>query len=411
MKKKSMQQIFVAKWLDDGIMLDLRGLDGIVVFVKSDNEKDKGNTSFLPQASYDGNLPSDQAEFHPIRTLGNVYCNSDPLTLRRSDETIIFPEYLFLEGPNNGGLGKGKSHGKVSIQTYSAQTPLKDADKQPKHVGISLNQAYDKGLEVSLGVDPNLKIGDDSYASTKLTPLTQTKDRPFEINSGWAGESGNITIHTGNATGTGGNVLLQGGAGGKAKWEKKEEVKIADPQVYENKPPAKGDLMVDKDDGKYKVWTGDKWEEVGAGESKPTKPTRAVIRDTKADGFFDLERFDEVVISGSQFQISDWNDLDRLMGKQSVEIVGCKFEYVETEDEEEEATYTPEALALAEEIKALMLKQADSMGQDALISGTWKTSKEASFKMSARGKRIFWSIVGLILLIAAATAGYLIYTN
>lgn len=78
----------------------------------------------------------------------------------------------------------------------------------------------------------------------------------------------------------------------------------------------------------------------------PTEPkpqgdgTRVEITNCKVDGFFDLDRFDSVVLQDTAFKVGTWEELDKLVGKKNVTMSGCTFaldEYEGKEVDEEEA--------------------------------------------------------------------------
>jgi len=101
-----------------------------------------------------------------------------------------------------------------------------------------------------------------------------------------------------------------------------------------------GDLRVTPEQV-MQIWDGKGWQEVGVGtfnddklnDDKLGKPkSRAVIQDSIVEGHFDLTHYDHVELVNSDFQVETWDELNRMLGKESVLLQGCNFTLVEFDD-------------------------------------------------------------------------------
>jgi len=68
-----------------------------------------------------------------------------------------------------------------------------------------------------------------------------------------------------------------------------------------------------------------------------------VIQECQIEGYFDLTEHDHVQIADSTLEFSSWEDLDRILGKQTNVFRNCKFKWAATEpaDGEEELKEPP----------------------------------------------------------------------
>ena len=259
----------------DGYIVDVRDKAGVVVFSNSEDSRDTGCTCFHIYHSYDKNLGG--AVFHQPKNKPYLFANSDPYVIQRCANSI-FPTFIKLSGPYRSGT-------RVDQKAYPS-------------LGFRI---YD-----TTEGDPNGHLLRPNHitAPGKL----QDASEGFNVGDSLRAEDGSVWVCSSNHIGDAAWAMI-----------------------------ATGLEQIDLDDcPQYVLADGPMYKKAKPKPTLKNPQSRIEIIDCTVDGFFDLDRFDEVLLKNTSFQVGSLDELDCLIGRENVKLEGCTFEVVPYEDEDED---------------------------------------------------------------------------
>jgi len=118
----------------DGFVLDVRDMDGVAIFVKSDSDTDSGNVYYNLYFSLDDDRSPESATYHKWIEKTEIWANLKPMILSRHSGFEKFPAHIKLVGPRDGLDKKlGGPPGNISFMVY-------DLTEQPEEPKVSITR-------------------------------------------------------------------------------------------------------------------------------------------------------------------------------------------------------------------------------------------------------------------------------